>query len=284
MSSAPFKLITSTPGDTDVVSQFPVLDRNDKDIVQSWMNTDHNVDGSHTKVTLVAVGTLLSDGTTTTVAPTPTSARTAIYRDTDGAVKTIRGEDSTVEFLGGVPPGFVGYTASATIPQGWLLCDGRSAGILRSTYARLFTAIGTLYGVGDGSTTFNLPDLQGRVVIGKDGASRVTVAGGNFDASVLSGTGGVQNKVIAIANVPALTFAGTPMTTTTAVNVPNGGSTALELGNGTGGTGNTVWHAGTLGIVTTASFTPAGTVNNGSANTAIGLVQPAIVLNPIIRT
>lgn len=61
-------------------------------------------------------------------------------------------------------PGDIVETASAAARAGWLLCDGSA--ISRTTYADLFAAISTTYGVGDGSTTFNLPDLRGRVGVG----------------------------------------------------------------------------------------------------------------------
>jgi microcystin-dependent protein len=54
------------------------------------------------------------------------------------------------------------------IPIGWLLCDGRA--VNRAQYQQLFATIGTTYGVGDGSTTFNLPDLRGRTPFGQDAA------------------------------------------------------------------------------------------------------------------
>ena len=54
--------------------------------------------------------------------------------------------------------------AGSTVPNGWLLCNG--AGISRSTYSNLFAKIGTTYGKGDGSTTFNIPDLRDRYIIG----------------------------------------------------------------------------------------------------------------------
>jgi microcystin-dependent protein len=54
--------------------------------------------------------------------------------------------------------------AGATPPTGWLACDG--AAVSRSTYAALFALIGTTYGAGDGSTTFNLPNLYGRFPLG----------------------------------------------------------------------------------------------------------------------
>jgi microcystin-dependent protein len=54
----------------------------------------------------------------------------------------------------------------STAPNGWLLCDGSA--VSRTTYARLFSAIGTKYGSGNGSTTFNLPNFKGRVPVGLD--------------------------------------------------------------------------------------------------------------------
>jgi microcystin-dependent protein len=60
-------------------------------------------------------------------------------------------------------------TARAAAPEGWLLCEGQA--ISRATYADLFKAIGTSYGAGDKATTFNVPDLRGRVAVGVDGAA-----------------------------------------------------------------------------------------------------------------
>jgi hypothetical protein len=62
------------------------------------------------------------------------------------------------------PPGQIGFTARSTVPDGWLAADGTD--VSRSDFAALFDAIGTTYGVGDGSTTFTLPDYRGRVLVG----------------------------------------------------------------------------------------------------------------------
>lgn len=70
-------------------------------------------------------------------------------------------------------------------PLGWLKCDGRA--ISRTTYSALFTVIGTTYGSGDGSTTFNLPDLKGRTIVGVD-PSDTSSSGINF--STLGSTKG----------------------------------------------------------------------------------------------
>lgn len=82
---------------------------------------------------------------------------------------------------GGVPSGAITAYAGASAPTDWLLCDGSA--VSRSTYASLFAAIGTTYGAGDGSTTFNLPDLRGRVAVGKGSNASVDTLGENEGVS-----------------------------------------------------------------------------------------------------
>lgn len=69
-------------------------------------------------------------------------------------------------FPAGIPSGAVSAFAMDSAPTGWLKANGSA--VSRTTYADLFTAIGTLYGVGDGSTTFNIPDLRGEFIRGWD--------------------------------------------------------------------------------------------------------------------
>jgi microcystin-dependent protein len=97
-----------------------------------------------------------------------------------------------------IPAGSVQMFAGSTIPTGWLLCDGRSTAISRTTYAALFAAIGTTYGSGDGSTTFNLPDMRSRMPIGAGTGTGLT-------NRTLGGTGGGETKVINSANLPTHT-------------------------------------------------------------------------------
>ena len=95
-----------------------------------------------------------------------------------------------------VPSGvFMPYGGSSA-PAGWLLCDGSA--VSRTTYADLFSAIGTLYGVGDSSTTFNVPVMMGRVPVGLD-AANVNLAA----ADALGETGGEENHTLTIAEMPA---------------------------------------------------------------------------------
>lgn len=92
-----------------------------------------------------------------------------------------------------LPSGMVSMTARASAPAGWLLCLGQA--VSRTTYADLFAAISTIYGVGDGSTTFNVPNLQGRVPVGFDSSQT------EFDT--LGETGGAKTHTLTIAQMPS---------------------------------------------------------------------------------
>ena len=81
---------------------------------------------------------------------------------------------------GGLPAGSIIQWSSNTAPPNWFICDGSA--VSRALWPSLFAVIGTTYGAGDGSTTFNLPDLRGRVAVGRDGSQT------EFD--VLGETGG----------------------------------------------------------------------------------------------
>ena len=88
---------------------------------------------------------------------------------TDGGIKF------KVEKIGGSPTGSITAYAGDTVPYGWLLCDGSA--VSRADYSALFSAIGTKYGAGDGSTTFNLPNLTGRFVEGGTASGETKSAG-----------------------------------------------------------------------------------------------------------
>lgn len=96
-----------------------------------------------------------------------------------------------------LPAGMVMPFAGSSAPGGWLLCDGSA--VSRSTYSVLFGVIGTTYGVGDGSTTFNVPDMRGRAPFGKDdmggsAASRITSGVSGITGSSLGAVGGDQHS------------------------------------------------------------------------------------------
>lgn len=90
-------------------------------------------------------------------------------------------------------PGFVQATASSQVPTGWLACDG--AAVSRTVYASLFAAIGVAYGAGDGTTTFNVPNLKGKVIVGVDAAQT------EFNARGV--TGGAKTVTLSVTEMPA---------------------------------------------------------------------------------
>jgi len=103
-----------------------------------------------------------------------------------------------------VPTGCMMMWSTDTAPSGWLLCDG--APVSRTTYADLFALIGTNYGFGDGSTTFNLPDLRGRFPLGQDdmgdhAANRVTGA----EADSLGQGSGAEKHTLTVGEMPSHT-------------------------------------------------------------------------------
>ena len=102
------------------------------------------------------------------------------FKDADGDIGTVKSlttaditllnnalqdiENLKLSIEDPAPTGFMGLWGDDTVPSGWLLCNG--AAVSRTTYAGLFAKIGTRYGAGDGSSTFNLPDMRDRYPIG----------------------------------------------------------------------------------------------------------------------
>lgn len=140
---------------------------------------------------------------------------------------------------GGVPTGVVQPFAGSTSPTGWLLCAGQA--VSRSTYADLFGAIGTTYGAGDGTTTFNLPDLRGRVVAGEDDmggtaanrlqvSTTITTTASSTSATVGSATGLAIGMRVTAAGVTAGTtitaISGTTITLSAAATAAGTGVAA----------------------------------------------------------
>lgn len=103
----------------------------------------------------------------------------------------------------GVPMAYVGTTAPS---NNFALAYGQA--VSRTTYASLFALTSTTFGTGDGSTTFNLPDLRGRTIFGLDNmggtaASRITSAGSSIDGTTRGATGGSEKHKLTITEMPA---------------------------------------------------------------------------------
>ncbi len=174
----------------------------------------------------------------------------------DGAVTAAKLDAGAVSVL--MPTASIMPYAGSSAPTGYLLCDG--AAISRSTYSTLFGLLATTYGSGDGSSTFNIPDLRGRVIAGQDdmggsSANRLTNQTGGVNGDVLGDTGGAETHTLSISEMPAHTH-----------TVPASGSRLR--GDSTSEVASNI-----QGI--------SGSTGGGGAHNN---VQPTIILNYIIKT
>ena len=148
-----------------------------------------------------------------------------------------------------LPPGMIIFYAVASVPPGWLACNG--AAVSRTTYANLFAAIGTVFGSGDGSTTFNVPSGSRCGLMGSGGTGTATIG------STVGSTGGEESHVLITNEMPAHTHTVAAYPTNTA-NFGTGGSTAaVSIGGGT------------------TSSTGGGAAHNN--------IQPSIVMAMLIK-
>ena len=163
------------------------------------------------------------------------------------------------------PTGSLQAFAGSAAPTGWLLCDGSA--VSRTTYSGLFAVVSTAYGVGDGSTTFGLPDLRGRVPAGKDdmggtAANRLTAGGSGVTGTTLGASGGAETYTLTTAQIPAH------------------GHTFSVTGTVDGGAAVNFGSNYTVGARTSFSGTTANAGGGGAHNNA----QPTIITNYIIKT
>lgn len=122
----------------------------------------------------------------------------------------------------GAQPGDYKMIAGATIPDGWLLCNG--AAVSRTTYSKLFAAIGTKYGSGNGSTTFNLPNFNGRHVLGTTSTSNL----GSYVSAGLPDISGGHISYYAWVNSPSAYGAFSVSQSSKALYFGAGGAYALS--------------------------------------------------------
>ena len=178
------------------------------------------------------------------------------FMTTDGA-GTLSFASQATSFLSGMMMPFAGTSA----PTGWVFCDG--AAISRTTYADLFTAIASTYGAGDGSSTFNVPDLRGRVIAGQDdmggtSANRLTAQTGGLNGDTLGATGGTETHTLALTEMPNSFYYNSNLSQVTLDNFAGYNDTARVSD-----------------VITHTTQGGGGAHNN---------VQPTIVLNYIIKT
>jgi microcystin-dependent protein len=171
-----------------------------------------------------------------------------------------------------MPSGTVLDFAGAVAPVGFLLCDGSA--VSRSTYSDLFAAIGTVWGVGDGATTFNLPNLNGRTTIGS--GTYTDLVDGSVSRSFAQ-TIGAASHILTTPQIPSHTHiqdAHSHVTTLVARVGDNSGGAAVWGGGDTtvlGATSNP-----TNSVVATNQSTGGGLSHNN--------MQPSVVVLKMIKT
>ena len=198
-----------------------------------------------------------------------------VYPNADGTAGQSIVTDGTgnLSFSSGFSSGMVMPYAGSSAPADWFLCYGQA--VSRTTYSSLFSVIGTTYGSGDGSTTFNLPDLRGRVVAGQDdmggsSANRLTNQSGGVNGDTLGAAGGAETHTLTTAQMPAHNHTGVVQQRED-YNPTSGATTQTPLGFGDTRAGSR------------ASASPL-TIDNTGGGGAHNNVQPTFVLNYIIKT
>jgi len=170
----------------------------------------------------------------------------------------------------GIPTATIVPWSSASVPSGFLECNG--AAVSRTTYSALFAIVGTTYGAGDGSSTFNVPDLADNVPVGKS------------NNKALASTGGA-NTVTSTGNVGGSTANATLSTPQLSSHSHSGGSGSRNLGsnnigNSPGGVAVNIANTGSAG-------SGGGHSHNMSANfsgDATSVLQPYLTIIYIIKT
>jgi microcystin-dependent protein len=156
------------------------------------------------------------------------------------------------------------WSSRSAAPAQWLACDG--AAVSRTTYADLFAAIGTAFGVGNGTTTFNLPDARGRSPVGVG-------AGPSLTARALGASGGAEAHTISEAEMPlhGHPFFASYATQSTANSTSTGG-----FMTNSGGTSARTAHTGAV------SGTQGQQIGGTGGGAAHNNMQPFIAMNCFI--
>lgn len=196
-----------------------------------------------------------------------------------GAIDGINAEErlnaltTGVASLSTVPTGMIAPWAVAAAPSGWLLCDGNAYS--RTTYTTLFSLIGVTYGAGNGSTTFNVPDLRGRFPLGVAGAGTggtLASTGGSLDhthsvPAIAAHTHTVSGST-ANESSHTHTFTTNTPTATAGTPAPGPGSGVDSTHVHTGTTNSGSAHSHGAGTLAADSSGGSGAGTSGSANPA----------------
>tara|TARA_R110000751_G_scaffold17046_2_gene53143 strand:+ start:557 stop:1147 length:591 start_codon:yes stop_codon:yes gene_type:complete len=176
----------------------------------------------------------------------------------------------------GVNTGLIVPWSIAALPTGFLECDG--AAISRTTYSTLFAVVSTTYGVGDGASTFNVPNLTDSVVLGRSPSKALAATGGaNTFTSTASIGGSVGNTTLATPEIPAHSH---PSPGNTSVTFGRNGAGGMASSCATGAPSNPASSQATGGGG--AHTHPTGGLTFAGAATSI--LQPYLTIKYVIKT
>jgi microcystin-dependent protein len=215
--------------------------------------------------------------------PGALSPSKAMATDANGAPSVSAATSTELAFVSGVtsniqtqlansvlPAGMIAPYAGQTAPAGWLLADGNA--VSRVTYSALFTAIGVAHGIGDGSTTFNVPDARGKFIRGFGGATNDPDCS-NRTAAVV-GTQAITGGATTISS-PTITVSSTanlaPGMTVTGTGIPASSVVKVILSATTFTLGNIANSAQVNATATNSALT--FTVSNSPTANYVGSVQ-----------
>jgi microcystin-dependent protein len=172
------------------------------------------------------------------------------------------------------------YWGSATPNSSFAFPTGQA--ISRTTYASLFSLIGTTYGTGDGSTTFNLPDKSGRVSAMKEAsATRLTPTYFGGNSTNMGAIGGTESHLLTSAEIPAHSH---PNTLTDPGHLHGAFANSNDAANaGLVGESGGIGYGSAGSTASAASGISINNANNTGGGNAHAIVQPTIICNYIIR-
>lgn len=255
----------------------PIFSETDKEKASLTMHYEHGSGYAHpTYAQLLAQNLDVANNNYAFVKVSSASGSANVVLNSEGMAFSMYGDDGYAYLNGSLlvsgMAGMIQMFAGSIAPRGWRFCDGSTLG--RTAYSKLFAVIGTTYGAGDGSTTFNLPDFRDRMPIGAGNLYARNSSGGSKDAIIpyhnhsvnavsIGSSGGHNHTVSAKYNSDAThTGSGTRY-------MASGSKTSTSMATIASGTGththsvpaHNTNYAGTSGNATNANLPPYRGIN-----------------------
>ena len=256
-------------------------------LAAATIGTNLNVVGKITTATFQATGNAAFEGDLTLAGkhspinfpyrnapPAPPVDVATIYFDLNGN-PVVRRPDGSVAHLG-VPPGTIAFTGGTTADVGWALLNGQP--IARDANPALFARYGTRFGAGNGTSTFNLPDLRGKVIAHVDGGAGILTSAGLGTNAVLAAEGGDESCILTVQQLASHSH-----TVADPKHSHITGAKIQAVAEGSSENVNRVAAYPDSASGTTNEVATGITIGNAGNNQPHPNVQPTIVLNAQVK-